>query len=42
MQWRNTLVRGDRFVLRTDFDGKGGYHLDLLGGPWPVRSYVVR
>lgn len=33
VEWRQTLVRGDRFVLRTDFAGSGGYHLDLLRSP---------
>ena len=33
VEWRQTLVRGDRFVLRTDFAQSGGYHLDLLGAP---------
>ncbi|HEX2130004.1 MAG TPA: UTRA domain-containing protein, partial [Actinophytocola sp.] len=33
VEWRHTLVRGDRFVLRADFADKDGYHLDLLGFP---------
>lgn len=33
VEWRHTLVRGDRFVLRADFAAKDGYHLDLLGSP---------
>lgn len=34
VEWRHTLVRGDRFVLRTDFSGRDGYQLDLLGTPY--------
>lgn len=33
VEWRQTLVRGDRFVLRADFARKDGYQLDLLGSP---------
>ncbi|MGE3253524.1 GntR family transcriptional regulator [Pseudonocardia sp.] len=33
VEWRHTLVRGDRFVLRADFDRRDGYQLDLLGSP---------
>lgn len=33
VEWRQTLVRGDRFVLRADFSAKDGYQLDLLGSP---------
>lgn len=33
VEWRQTLVRGDRFVLRADFSTKDGYQLDLLGSP---------
>ncbi|MBC3194275.1 GntR family transcriptional regulator [Pseudonocardia sp. C8] len=33
VEWRRTLVRGDRFVLRADFAGRDGYQLDLLGSP---------
>lgn len=33
VEWRQTLVRGDRFVLRADFAAKDGYQLDLLGRP---------
>ncbi|SFN94229.1 transcriptional regulator, GntR family [Pseudonocardia ammonioxydans] len=33
VEWRQTLVRGDRFVLRADFADAGGYQLDLLGSP---------
>jgi GntR family transcriptional regulator len=33
VEWRHTLVRGDRFVLRADFGRKDGYQLDLLGSP---------
>lgn len=33
VEWRHTLVRGDRFVLRADFDAKDGYQLDLLASP---------
>ena len=31
VEWRQTLVRGDRFALRTEFAAKNGYQLDLLG-----------
>ncbi|RZT75445.1 GntR family transcriptional regulator [Pseudonocardia sediminis] len=30
VEWRHTLVRGDRFTLTADFSRKDGYHLDLL------------
>lgn len=33
VEWRHTLVRGDRFVLRADFAARDGYHLDLLASP---------
>ncbi|TQM11057.1 GntR family transcriptional regulator [Pseudonocardia kunmingensis] len=33
VEWRQTLVRGDRFVLRADFTTRTGYQLDLLGSP---------
>ena len=33
VEWRQTLVRGDRFVLPADFADAGGYQLDLLGSP---------
>ncbi|MFP5068899.1 GntR family transcriptional regulator [Pseudonocardia nantongensis] len=33
VEWRHTLVRGDRFVLRADFDRKDGYQLELLAAP---------
>lgn len=33
VEWRHTLVRGDRFALTADFSRKDGYHLDLLGTP---------
>jgi len=28
VEWRHTLVRGDRFALTTDFSSPAGYHLD--------------
>ncbi len=31
VEWRHTLVRGDRFVMRADFESRDGYHFDLLG-----------
>lgn len=30
VEWRHTLVRGDRLVLNADFASKDGYRLDLL------------
>ena len=33
VEWRHTLVRGDRFVMRTDFESRDGYQFDLLGSP---------
>lgn len=33
VEWRHTLVRGDRFVMRTTFERRDGYHFDLLGSP---------
>ena len=33
VEWRHTLVRGDRFVLRADFATRDGYQLELLGSP---------
>ncbi len=33
VEWRHTLVRGDRFVLRADFAFRDGYRLDLLASP---------
>lgn len=33
VEWRHTLVRGDRFALRADFDRNEGYQLGLLGTP---------
>ncbi|TCK26800.1 GntR family transcriptional regulator [Pseudonocardia endophytica] len=33
VEWRHTLVRGDRFVLRTDFAARDGYQLDLVASP---------
>ncbi|WP_226352256.1 GntR family transcriptional regulator [Pseudonocardia sp. ICBG601] len=33
VEWRRTLVRGDRFVLRADFSTRDGYQLDLLKDP---------
>jgi GntR family transcriptional regulator len=33
VEWRHTLVRGDRFVLRTDFAARDGYQLDLVARP---------
>lgn len=31
VEWRHTIVRGDRFVMRADFDRRAGYQFDLLG-----------
>lgn len=33
VEWRHTLVRGDRFIMRTTFESREGYHFDLLGSP---------
>ncbi|ANY06544.1 GntR family transcriptional regulator [Pseudonocardia sp. HH130630-07] len=33
VEWRHTLVRGDRFVLRADFAAREGYQLELRGTP---------
>lgn len=33
VEWRHTLVRGDRFVLRADFAARDGYQLELRGRP---------
>lgn len=35
VEWRHTLVRGDRFVMRTNFESRDGYQFDLLGSPDP-------
>ncbi|MFC9249805.1 GntR family transcriptional regulator [Amycolatopsis thailandensis] len=37
VEFRRTLVRGDRFELHSDFAGQDGYHLDLLRSPHPKQ-----
>ena len=29
MEWRHTLVRGDRFALGAEFSARTGYRLDI-------------
>jgi len=31
VEWRHTLVRGDRFSVIAQFSARTGYHLDLAG-----------
>jgi GntR family transcriptional regulator len=33
IEWRHTLVRGDRFAVVAAFSGRTGYHLDVAGAP---------
>lgn len=33
VEWRHTLVRGDRFALTADFSAQAGYRLQLAGAP---------
>ncbi|HVK24184.1 MAG TPA: GntR family transcriptional regulator [Actinokineospora sp.] len=37
MEWRNTLVRGDRFSVVADFSARAGYQLDVRAGT-PKRT----
>ncbi len=40
VEWRHTLIRGDRFTLAADFSARTGYRLHL-GGPVPGRSALM-
>ncbi|MBB4962459.1 GntR family transcriptional regulator [Micromonospora polyrhachis] len=33
IEWRHTLVRGDRFAVTAAFSGRTGYHLDVASAP---------
>lgn len=36
VEWRRTLVRGDRFSVTAQFSGRGGYRVDLAASHRPV------
>ncbi|MGW0435684.1 GntR family transcriptional regulator [Micromonospora sp. NPDC003197] len=38
IEWRHTLVRGDRFAVTAAFSGRTGYHLDVAGAPARVTT----
>jgi GntR family transcriptional regulator len=38
VEWRHTLIRGDRFSLSADFSARTGYQLHLGNQPQPVRQ----
>ena len=40
MEWRHTLIRGDRFSLIAEFSPRTGYQL-TLGAARPVTSAVA-
>lgn len=35
VEWRHTLVRGDRFAVNAEFSGRDGYHLSVLADGFP-------
>ena len=36
VEWRHTLVRGDRFAVSTQFSGLHGFHMDIATDEEPV------
>ncbi|MGW4424317.1 GntR family transcriptional regulator [Streptosporangium sp. NPDC004631] len=38
MEWRRTLVRGDRFAVTAQFSARDGYRLDVAGAPRHRRT----
>ncbi|WP_369393418.1 GntR family transcriptional regulator [Streptomyces sp. CG1] len=42
VEWRTTLIRGDRFSVVTQFDARAGYRLDPAGTPFTHSVRRVR
>ena len=40
MEWRHTLIRGDRFALLAEFSARTGYQL-TLGGAHPAARMLA-
>ncbi|WP_372346323.1 hypothetical protein [Streptomyces sp. KL116D] len=38
VEWRTTLIRGDRFSVVARFDARTGYRLDPAPAPSPARA----
>ncbi len=42
MEWRHTLVRGDRFAVTAQFSPRAGYQLNIAGSPRSRRHMPTR
>jgi GntR family transcriptional regulator len=42
VEWRTTLIRGDRFSVVAQFDARAGYRLDLAGTRFPRSARSAR
>ncbi|MEC4015278.1 GntR family transcriptional regulator [Streptomyces sp. H27-D2] len=41
VEWRHTLVRGDRFTARAEFSARDGYRIDLAAGGREVDAFSL-